>query len=719
MTDPMGIATIPAKSTKEPPAVRLDGDCLRKTMRRLDMSQSARDALTAQAGELTGRVIEVYTDEYGPGEVGDGGSARAGTSKAASEFGCTGLLYGRIQSGKTAAMITTTALAIDNGFRVIVLLTTNFVKLVQQTKDRFNDLEKALVHASTEADAWRDDLKNIAKHTATRGLVVICAKHAGHMESVCELLEKISAPDYPALILDDEADQASLDANVRRRATADKPDDIAPTKIAEQIQRLRGLLRHHVFLQVTATPFALLLQNVDAPARPRFAFLLEPGEGYCGGEHFFADDIIGDDEALAPEPPLYFVGEDESKEIEKGPTFAPSGLEKAISYFLVAAAAQALADSDSYKQSQNFLCHTSHKNLEHTKLSDLISAFVSSFEDELGSGTGKAKQLVEWAHEELKRTHQPPPLEQIVEDILDRLPRRKIRIVNSEGKTSEEVRGAPNFIVGGNIVGRGLTIPNLLVTYYLRRPQVSQMDTMLQHARMFGYRAKLMPYTRVFLPRSLAVRFNRIHAAEADLRRMIPTIDVLQAIPVEVVGKLKPTRYGVLDPGQINSIRTGQHLYPSVPDYNAPATRRKEIERILSLIFKIPNPSTAVPSGKRTSVAVSMDQLIELVQAFEVYDDEWDNRGVPKVLRQLGEQGATGTVAWRKMTRAGNSEALSTGAVSQDELVWARSNPGPTFFIFRQTEPRPVWKNQPFWYPSLVFPSGMPSKVYNRTSDGE
>ncbi len=49
----------------------------------------------------------------------------------------TGLLYGRVQSGKTVAMITFCAAAIDNGFRVIVVLTSDFVKLVEQTADRF------------------------------------------------------------------------------------------------------------------------------------------------------------------------------------------------------------------------------------------------------------------------------------------------------------------------------------------------------------------------------------------------------------------------------------------------------------------------------------------------------------------------------------------------------------------------------------------------------
>src|SRR5207237_3561079 len=105
-----------------------------------------------------------------------------------------------------------------------------------------------------------------------------------------------------------------------------------------------------------------------------------------------------------------------------------------------------------------------------------------------------------------------PPLAEIVEQIRQRLPGRAVPVVNSANSPVDFGRSL-NFIVGGNILGRGLTIENLLVTYYLRRAKTSQMDTVLQHARMFGYRQLLMPYTRVFLPDSLAATFHFSHVA--------------------------------------------------------------------------------------------------------------------------------------------------------------------------------------------------------------
>jgi Z1 domain len=309
-----------------------------------------------------------------------------------------------------------------------------------------------------------------------------------------------------------------------------------------------------------------------------------------------------------------------------------------------------------------------------------------------------------------------PPRSEIVADIIDRLPRRKIRVVNSDGKSTQEALGAPNFIVGGNIVGRGLTIPNLLVTYYLRKPQTSQMDTMLQHARMFGYRQKLMPYSRVFLPQSLAMRFNRIHAAEAELRQLIPSVDALDTLPVEVVGELRPTRYGVLDPAEIQSVRSGHHIYPTTPDFAASKAKREAIERLLGEIFGVPDPEVAVVAASATPVEVPIPRLVELVRALDADDEGWDTDGLCQVLLSTTRQSSVGFVQWRAMRRRGKTRELATGAASGAEVGAARGRPGPTLFVFRQDEKKDVWNHEKFWYPSLVFPSSMPNKVYNRTT---
>lgn len=696
------------------PVAVLDGPCITKTVAKIrDMPPAALASVRTQSEELIGDVLEVYARDVAPGEVGHGGSARAG-SEVVEGLGPTGLLYGRIQSGKTVAMITFTALAVDNGFRLVIVLTTNFLELVKQTKDRFADLGRVLVRASTEPEEWRkpSEIEHLRRVLPDRGLVLVCAKHADHLKNALELIGSLGGQHFPALILDDEADQASLDNNERRRGRSKNPEEVDPTVVNQAILDIRKELRHHVFLQVTATPYALLLQRVTSPLRPKFTFLLDPGQGYTGGEDFFSLAHItgrGGDGV----PPLIFIREQESQEIEQGPEAAPRGLEDAITYFLVAAAAQAIAEPDTLARSQNFLCHTSHRRAEHDKLHELVLKFTSWMLDQLTQPGSRALKLVAWAHGELAKTFpEVAPIEDIVEDILDRLPNRRIRIVNSEGNSGDEARGAPNFIIGGNIVGRGLTIPNLLVTYYVRKPKTSQMDTMLQHARMFGYRRSLMQYTRVFLPRSLAVRFWGIHEAEDELRRLLPTVDALQKIPVQVVGQLRATRYGVLDTGSVVTISSGKHLYPTFPDTNLPASRVKRIEAIAKEVW--PDWDDASHHGPTLVDIATIDAFIDALAP-----SEWDCSAIKMILRSVAGPAQQANAAYRPMNRGKNRAAdrsdLATGAIGGDERSRARAQPVPTFFLFRQKDPRPCWNNDRFFYPTIVFPDSMPNHVFNDT----
>src|SRR5262249_34900457 len=143
---------------------------------------AAAERVREQAAELVGELVTAYARDVAHGEVGAGGSAKASESPPTGGECPTGLLYGRIQSGKAAAMIVATAMAIDNGFRVVVVLTTNYEKLVDQTASRFSVLaiDGPLVFSSNDktgnAYVWDSDAENIARNIAEHGLVTVCAK---------------------------------------------------------------------------------------------------------------------------------------------------------------------------------------------------------------------------------------------------------------------------------------------------------------------------------------------------------------------------------------------------------------------------------------------------------------------------------------------------------------------------------------------------------------
>ena len=725
----LGTASIPTTASSAPRLV-VDGKCLTGTIERLagghgskPMERSALQHSKAQAEDMLAHIVRQYQQDVASGEVGAEGGARASEGAPVAGRCPTGLLYGRVQSGKTVAMIILSALAIDNGFRVIVVFTSNYLKLVEQTASRFEALEGPLVHSSTMNDDWQADAEHIKKNIGAHGLVVVCAKDSNHSLALIEFLRQVEAANYPAMILDDEADQASLDTTVASRSLkkASAPAFsstihrrlVQNDRTAELGESVRETLRHNVFVQVTATPYSLFLQNIDHPLRPQFTCLLEPGDGYTGGESFFADAFVEPDDGA---PPLVFVDEDESATLEDDPSDAPPGLARAIAFFLLAAAAQSLTQQGARAQGQNFLCHTSVKTAEHDRVGDLIRRFLSKLETDLAAPlAGETSMRMHWAYAELLKTlPRAPTLDELVAELRGRIHRRRIYIVNA-GTSDVDFGRELNFVVGGNILGRGLTIDNLLVTYYMRRAKVSQMDTMLQHARMFGYRRRLMPYTRVFLPETLAMRFHSIHASEDSLRTLFVAATDVKTIPVQVVGQMRPTRSSVLDSGTLGAYQPGQHLYPIVPAY-----RKSELgdsyakieKKLHKIVAEDPREGVFVP----VPITSTPGMLLQMIRVSDDDSDRWDPRMLRSVIESISKRhGESGFIFHRGMERGARSKSskLPTGAVSREELRDAKAKDAVVLLLFHDNGQSGAWDSVPFWYPSLVFPTSMANQVFN------
>lgn len=703
----------------------IDGPCLTGTLEQLQLGVGAkpmhRQALIkvrADALALLDKVLAAYTTEVASGEVGLNGSATASAAALLAGRPPTGLLYGRVQSGKTVAMITFSAAAIDNGFRVIVVLTSDFVKLVEQTAERFAALDGPLIKSALLSDSWDDDREHVRKQIGKHGVVFICTKNQQRLTSLVEFLHTIGADEYPALVLDDEADQATLDTTVQARASGRRNAPTQPsaihrkTVLDEEGQSIRQTLHHHVFVQVTATPYALLLQNVDNDLRPTFSHLLEPGEGYTGGEAFF--DVQHVEQGL---PPIVSIAEDESAVIESSSTdIPPPGLQCALAFFLIAAGAQNVLETSSRSAGQNFLCHTSQKTADHARVAALIRSYLNVLSDDLEARAVDSEQMnrLHWGYDELRRTMATPPsFEEILERVRRRLPRREVPIVNSANSPVEFGRQL-NFIVGGNILGRGLTIDNLLVTYYLRRAKISQMDTVLQHARMFGYRQPLMPYTRVFLPDSLGARFHFIHVAEQNLRRQLASNSGMSRVAVETMSSLRATRLNVLDTRNLAAYEAGEQIYPGAPDFG-----RRSLEKN-GAIEDMVKGMLGGTLRESVFVRVPLVDILDLLPELP-FDDDLANMWNPEMLVRLlrrtsGRYGDQGFVFYRQMRRT--KPVLPTGALSGPELTEARNQGGPVLCVFRDDGRglKGRVNQQEYWYPTLVLPTNMATQLFNTTT---
>src|ERR1700752_2649696 len=114
--------------------LRRDGPYFTATIKALRLPEDEEKDARRNAENIISQVINAYETNIAPGHVGATGTGIPQDFSASAHLhGLTGLVYGRIQSGKTRAMIASTALAFDNGFRVVVVLTSNINDLVEQT----------------------------------------------------------------------------------------------------------------------------------------------------------------------------------------------------------------------------------------------------------------------------------------------------------------------------------------------------------------------------------------------------------------------------------------------------------------------------------------------------------------------------------------------------------------------------------------------------------
>ena len=214
----------------------------------------------------------------------------------------TGLVYGRIQSGKTRAMIASTAMAFDNGFRISIVMTSNINDLVNQTHMDFSSGLSGLL-ILTKDDALEKEVvgARLVLERTDGCLLIVCSKGTKSLNNVSKFLRGIFADRYPAIIFDDEGDQASLDTNTRKRTKqASSGVLVAPSPINDIIQnKLRPAVQRHVYVSVTGTPQAVLLQSADSSHRPSFIKMLPPGSSYIGGDVFFSEDEPEDNTRLS------------------------------------------------------------------------------------------------------------------------------------------------------------------------------------------------------------------------------------------------------------------------------------------------------------------------------------------------------------------------------------------------------------------------------------
>lgn len=467
-----------------------------------------------------------------------------------------GLVLGHVQSGKTTSFMSVAAKTADVGYRMVIVLSGITDNLRSQTQAR---LEEQLVGGLdakwlklTDLDCDFQKSGNAAAYltSSSHKLLAVVKKNPYRLRRLAEWIESAGEAaqlSCPILIIDDEADQASIDVGKKRMSV------------------INGLVRRlllnpkSAYVAYTATPFANLLidPSIEEGLYPRdFVLTLKAGDGYYGPERLFGRDLLEhleDDAAPEPDDVVRPVPLDEVPAVQppKGvgavycwePTLPPS-LADAVEWFVLATAARWVRGNSNVHSSM--LVHTSMLSEAHFRLQAVIRDHCDELarEIEFESDTAWARLEELWAEEYGRvgrnagedevswaqvRSHLPAVLASL-QVIVDNF-RSDVRLEYKQNEASTVIA------IGGNTLSRGLTLEGLTSSYFVRA--ASAYDTLLQMGRWFGYRNGYSDLVRIWMTDELRDWFRDLATVEAEIRQEILRYEAEGLKPSQLAVKIR------------------------------------------------------------------------------------------------------------------------------------------------------------------------------------
>ena len=656
-----------------------------------------------------------------------------------------GMLLGKIQSGKTRAFVGVIAGAFDKGFDITLVLTKGTKTLSAQTVSRLSDDFSEFI----EEDELMvlDIMKLPGKLTRSelrRKIVIVAKKQVHNLERLMEFMNnQPGLQKRKVLIVDDEADLASI-RFVKKRGKK----TVNQGAIADKIDSLRDMSEGMAFLQVTATPYSLYLQpenyedsSSDAefvfkPKRPAFTEVLPIHGGYVGGDHYFG--AFEDDD---PRSNLIV----EVSELEQDALRKPDqrrisadrvldnpnteGLRRAIATFIVASAIRQWQQRKFGEKQKKYsmIIHNDTQRAAHSWQGQVIDWICQAIYEAAESTPSVLRPLFDEAFNDLTNSvtsngGKLPPHNEAFDIFIDALQSDDVVVekVNSDNdvmallddKAELKLRTPYNIFVGGNILDRGITIPNLIAFYYGRNPKTMQADTVLQHSRMYGNRQKDdLAVTRFYTSRAVFDRLFAINNFENALRGAFESGAHDQGvvfIETNTTDKVRPCAPNKVLLSNIVTVSPSTMLLPS--DFQTRGGRKMtEIQNRLDDLIK--------PEWRDSGEFVSIDKVsaLEIISTikesmeFDSVEFEWDAMqglidyytGTEEGILLLAETG-------RELSRAGSGDksGRSILGTSTRAKVLNESRSKPALILLQQKGGRERgWSAHSFWWPVLAAPT--------------
>ncbi|MFK3773387.1 Z1 domain-containing protein [Pseudomonas sp. NPDC089406] len=667
-----------------------------------------------------------------------------------------GMLLGKIQSGKTRAFLGVVARAFDRDYDVAIILTKGTRTLASQTVKRIGRDFKRFIDDDEIVlfDIMSAPLP-LTKSELRRKIIIVAKKQVQNLSRVQKLFDECH-PELKGrrvLLVDDEADMASV-----RFAKKKGESDFDQGAIANQMDELRGSIERISFLQVTATPYALYLQpenyeqtsqskEVFYPKKPSFTELLPIHDAYVGGDAYFGGHGADD-----PRHYLYVEVDDR----EHNALRSPDGrairedrlwssdnvkvLRRSLIGFLLSVAIRRHQQSIQEQPQQKYamIIHNDTQRAAHAWQWGTVQKLLTAFEVAVQENDSRLRLVFNEAYADLSRSvtadrghllSEEEAFSAVCAFIDDG--ELHVQRVNSDvqleplldPETAElKLRTKANLFIGGSILDRGITIPNLLAFYYGRNPKRMQADTVLQHSRMYGARpAADLSVTRFYTSRDVYSRLVQVHSLETALREAFESgahDGGVVFIQSDASGGIIPCAPSKISLSDVVAVKPNDVLLPTGFDTIAGGKLKKvniEIEKLI--------PENCV--DKKVFVEIQLEQALVLIDrlseglvahAHPGFDwhamkgllSYYANKSEGKVL-VLAEQG-------RRLSKdaSGDRSGISIlGTAELRNIVRGPARDAPALVLLKQDGGEDLgWKAGPFWWPMLASPSQVSSCVF-------
>ena len=553
------------------------------------------------------------------------------------------LLVGKVQSGKTSNLELLTALAFDNGYNLLIIFGGYDKDLLRQSTERFGGTfettggEEVLYTESpvlfTTNDLTKESLSinsldpEFAKQLLEEGrpMIITCLKRPPAMKTTLKAITKIqeSVPGIVPFIIDDEGDQASLNT------AKDKARNSTPTY--KNIVKIKEVLRNPLYLSVTATPQANIFQSDISALNPASIHTVQPGYGYNGASvyHLSENQIV------------------ENVQETENSSLISNSLRETIYYFFIASAIKrlrALSKKDMRSDmiihiDRTVAAHGSIYSAVHDMLEEIKQAFIN--DDSVAFYQTKLeKSYDKYLNDDVKLQFS---FVDVFKEISTTILSTGVILQNGIGKHTKEkeLTKLHKIYIGGDLLQRGLTFSNLIVSYFTRFAKSGgNMDTTLQRARWFGYRSKYLDLCKIFTTDEIAKEFTVLAEVEDDLWEQFEDVekgllDIKDIIIQAENTKQKPTAKNKAKFKKISFRNRWVKQKFIVTNNDEISANNTYVDKLITSVRHWSTTDVSSNNGEQTAqyAIFTAEQLKGLIQSIETaFDREPFNRATIKDL---------------------------------------------------------------------------------------